>query len=332
MIHGIGMMKLNNKMLKNSLYLTATVLLLILVSNVYYPHNEEQQVESKQGSSTYGVDQSNHLEKFDLNCTLPTQTSIPRIIVHRVPITVEEAREFALTFTDMVSVSDVQEKSDKEYFIMSGSNALTICGKNNFLYTRLGTKPVMKEWSEEEIRQIADEFKDRLLDYLPESNVFVSFDRIGVSWRSMVEGKTIIRTVSVRYKLTVGDIRIVGNGADFSIEICNSTIYGFDVHLPFVSEEGVTVITVTPLEALDKITSRKTLVGEFAALNSSGEYAIESVIKEFKLMYYYDFLTEKEIEELQPVYYIYGVNIIKNKITGEISKEDKFIELISAIS
>jgi hypothetical protein len=325
------MTKSNKKMLKNSVYLITAVLLIILVSKVYYPHNEEQQVESRQGSSTHSVDQSNHVDKFDLNCTLPTQTSMPRIIVHRVPITVEEAREFALTFTDMVEAIDVQEKSDEEYFILRGSNALTICGKNNFLYTRLGTKPVMKEWSEEEIRQIADEFKDRLLDYMPESNVSVSFDRIGIGWKSMVEGKTIIRTVSVRYKLTVGDIRIIGNGADLSIEICNNTIYGFDVHLPFVSEEGVTVITVTPLEALDEITSRKTLVGELAALNSSGEYAIESVIKEFELMYYHDFLTDKEIEELQPVYYIYGVNIIKNKITGEI-KKDKFVELISAIS
>jgi hypothetical protein len=39
----------------------------------------------------------------------------------------------------------------------------------------------------------------------------------------------------------------------------------------------------------------------------------------------------REIEGHQPVYYICGVNIIKNKITGEI-KEDKFVELISAVS
>jgi len=312
-------------------YLSTIVITTILLIGIIVTYSGQQIISNETTSFTnpYTYSIENTVGYSDttttVNCELPSITKLTSYKTCEIPITKNEAYLFASTFSD-INTNNTRLLDSGEIHIQDSDQSFTIKGKNHILYTKLNENPVMKDWNDVQLISVANKQLNEIHEFLPDSIVEMEVSEIKESWGSI--SRNITHTVRVTYSLSVNGIELIGNGADFYFDICNDTIYSYEIHYPVLVEAGVLSVDVSPEEAVYLI-DKSDIENNLIKAQKQNEYTVETEINNVELRYYYNFLTN-ENGYLELWYYIEGTHNIyddKHQIVDSVN----FSEYISSI-
>ena len=305
-------------------FIVYMVLVIMIVGSVYLIMNTEN-ISYVDKDYYFSYNLPSNIELV-LNCTLPNLRVVTNYKVKEAPITEDEVKQFGLQFTT-INTNNIDKYDEKEYSIIDSGELLTMRGKNHILYTKTGKKRVLGNWTEEGLIMLAEDYKERIMEWLPDSIIDVKFDKIKSGVISISEGVKTIRSLRVRYSLWIDGYEIFGNGAELYFEICSDEVHSFEAHYPVLYQAGKIPITITPQGAINQFLKKLKNPGYSGKGFPKG--TIKTVIQNVELKYHYNFLSDTDIHP-RPVYYIEGNHVITND-EGSIECKD-FIDYIYATS
>jgi len=228
-----------------------------------------------------------------MNCELPsTLEYVPRLKVERIPITNSTAETIAVNAFGFDDIEKMEKKRTGSLAVVEGNKRLYFYGLNDIYYQTLGDKTVVEDWSEPEIRAIADEFLENLYNYwqVP-TEAHIEFDTIRPSSVTVHEnGTRVVNKIGARYSVNVAGIKLYGPGADFGLSIADGQVYDVELHIPSVFIEEYTALPLSPQEALDRFLVGNYSIEElgfttlYGAIPREGQLTIEKV----ELVYFID--------------------------------------------
>jgi hypothetical protein len=226
-----------------------------------------------------------------LNCSLPrVPEEAPVLRVHKIPMNQSVAVEIATNVFGFEDVDDVEGLVKGGLTVKSDEKELEFFSLYDIFYNEIGNRYTIREWSENETLEIANELLQRLYDYWGTSELIeTSLHRVGPSSISISGGLTTIHEISVFFHQTVNGIELWGPGADFGVGIADDRVVGVELHRPVLTIEGYTEIKVSPIEAIKRAMSGESAMHElgFDILSST---ARNLTISDIRLLYYTDFL------------------------------------------
>ena len=214
--------------------------------------------------------------------------------------------------------------------VVEGNKRLYFYGLNDIYYHTLGDKTVVEDWSEPEIRSIADEFLENLYNYwrVP-TEAHIEFNAIRPCyWTVHEDGTTDVNKIGARYNVKIGDIKLYGPGADFSLSIANGIVYDVELHIPSVFVEVYTDLPFSPQEALERFLIGNYSIEElgfwplYGAIPREGQLTIERV----ELVYFIDHHRDPP-QTYPPLCYKISGTIVGQDLEGMIRRID-FHELM----
>ena len=273
------------------------------------------------------------LSRLDLtmNCTLPsTLEYVPRLKIERIPITNSTAETIAVNAFNFSDIEKI-EKRTGSLAVVEGNKRLYFYGLNDIFYQTLGDKTVVEDWSEPEIRAIADEFLENLYNYwqVP-TEAHIEFDTIRPSYVTVHEdGTEDVNKIGARYRVKVASIKLYGPGADFSLSIADGNVYDVELHLPSVFIEEYTDLPLSPQEAVDRFLAGNYSIEVlgfttlYGAIPREGQLTIEKV----ELVYFIDHHSDPP-QTYPPLCYMISGTIIGPAPFGDEIIRIDFHELI----
>ena len=234
---------------------------------------------------------SNYLENVTviINCTLPKAYFMNTYSVQQVPITEAEAKSFVSLFSPADSYH-IDQVFPSEFLIRVEGQTFDFIGKNHILGFR-NIDTFVGDWDEEEVLELAEEYKDKIMGTFPKSPVQVKFDCFQVGSSSTSHGVTRINTIRAKYSLWVDGYEIIGNGADFCFDIADDMVQGFEVHYPKLVKDKTIKAPSFSVETLAQLKSKFRVSGVLDKLDNAEDYSVSMVVNDVDLNYYYDFLS-----------------------------------------
>ncbi len=274
------------------------------------------------------------LSKLNLTmkCDLPSALEyVPRLKIERTPITNRVAEEIALNAFNFSDIEKIEITSMGNLAVVEGNKRLDFFGLNDIYYQTLGDKTVVEEWSEPEIRAIADEFLENLYNYwqVP-TEAHIEFDTIKPSSVTVYQdGTEDVRKIGAKYSVKMADIKLYGPGADFGLSIADGKVYDVELHIPSIFVEEYTDLPLSPQEALDRFLAGNYSIEElgfwplYGPIPREGQLTVEKV----ELVYFIDYLSDPPQTYPPLCYMISGAIIGPAPFGDEIIRID-FNELI----
>jgi hypothetical protein len=149
-------------MIKNASKIATIVLLIAISFGVIYSPSNVQKEELPMLASPLG-----DLENYELvvNCDLEkTYDPVTMAWIHKVPLEQEDAIKLAECFGLSNPESVQLSESTNLLRIRQGDFEVTFYDKNNILYREKGIEPVVKDYSDEKMIEIANDFLNRILE------------------------------------------------------------------------------------------------------------------------------------------------------------------------
>lgn len=265
------------------------------------------------------------LSNFNLTieCDFPkVPETAPKLRVEKIPISEEQAELIAKNVFGFEKIDEIEEIKESPWeglIIREDNRELMFFGLTDFFYDELHTEFVVVEWSDEDVKAIADELLAELDEYWQfPTEVEVAFRGVyPAAISTYSDGREEINMIGVIYEPKVSGISLYGPGADFCIGIAEGKVIEAELHKKAVTIVGNVSITVSPKEAIDKLLSGKSAQ---RALGFETLYGLlpkegEVIIKRIELVYFADVWYKSTINYLPLVYRIDG------KIIGPIEGE-----------
>lgn len=279
---------------------------------VYEPKETNNNLPSLAGSI-------GNLKEYELvlDCDLEKveqEVTIARI--RRVPLREDEAISVAKSF-GLDDPETIELSEDNTLRIGQGNKNMKFYDQNNILYREQDIKPVVEEYSEENMIQIADRFLDKILaTWDIESQVNINVEKVAPCWTSTTvylnnTEQTVTRAVGVFYSLELGGVKLAGAGSDFTVIIAEDRVIGADLHIPSVFEGGKKELTVTPLDAIENMIARESSKYE----SQYGPDEPDSgtlIIDNIEPVHYWHH--KDEMPKQLPVYYMITGKVIKDSL------------------
>lgn len=263
-----------------------------------------------------------------VNCSLTMITDSPSLVkISYPPVDNNTATEIGKTAFGLSEVVVVKRIPWDGILLRQQNKEIEFFGINRIYYNEEYTNPVIEEWNEKDVLDVAEKFLSELNYYWEyESQVTAELSSIKPACITIEidpetnEETEIIRAIGVNYQLNVDGIDLMGPGADFSIWVANNRVISAEIHKPAITKTEATVKVKSPEEALDDF-----LTGKGKPANLGFESLYPPIAKEgtctiysVKLGYYVDF--SREYPESAPLLY---------KIAGSLSYKDDEGEDIS---
>jgi len=258
--------------------------------------------------------------KLVLDCDIEkVEQEVTMAWIHRVPLQKDKAisiaKSFGLNNPDTIELND-----DNTLRIRQGNKEIKFYDQNNILYREKNIKPVVEEYSEENMIQIANKFIGEVLtEWVIDSDVNIKVEKVAPYWTSTTvylnnTEKTVTRAIGVVYSLELNGVKLAGAGSDFTVVIAEDRVIIADLHIPSVYKGGIKELTITPLNAIENMVARESARYESypnAEKNDTGTLIIESIEPA------YHWHHKDEMPEQLPVFYRIKVKVIKNAVDGE---------------
>ena len=267
-----------------------------------------------------------------MNCDLPpTLEYVPWLKMERIPITNSKAEEIALNAFNFSDIEKIETTNMGSLAVVEGNKRLYFYGLNDVFYLTLGDKTIVEEWSEPEIRTIADEFLKNLYNYwrVP-TEAHIEFNAIRPCyWTVHEDGTRDVNKIGARYNVKIGDISLYGPGADFGLSIANGIVYDVELHIPSVFIEEYTDLPLSPQEALDRFLAGNYSIEVlgfttlYGAIPREGQLTIEKV----ELVYFINHHSDPP-QTYPPLCYMISGTIIGPDPVGDEIISRGFHELI----
>jgi hypothetical protein len=261
-----------------------------------------------------------------MKCDLPSALEyVPRLKIERIPITNRVAEEIALNAFNFSDIEKIEITSMGNLAVIEGNKRLDFFGLNDIYYQTQGDKTIVKEWSEPEIRAIADEFLENLYNYwqVP-TEAHIEFDTIKPSSVTVHgDGIEVVRKIGAKYSVKMADIKLYGPGADFGLSIADGKVYDVELHIPSIFVEEYTDLPLSPQEALDRFLAGNYSIEElgfwplYGPIPREGQLTVEKV----ELVYFIDYLSDPP-QTYPPLCYM-----ISGAIIGPAPFEDEIIRI-----
>ena len=295
------------------------------------PNIQPYEYTSSKGTTVSGPLGDLSRLNLTMNCTLPsTLEYVPRLKIERIPITNSTAETIAVNAFNFSEIEKI-EKRTGSLAVVEGNKRLYFYGLNDIYYQTLSDKTVVEDWSEPEIRAIADEFLENLYNYwqVP-TEAHIEFDTIRPSYVTVHEdGTEDVNKIGARYSVNVAGIKLYGPGADFGLSIADGRVYDVELHLPSVFIEEYTDLPLSPQEALDRFLTGNYSIevlgftALYGAIPREGQLTIEKV----ELVYFIDHHSDPPQTYPPLCYMISGTIIGPDPFEDEVFSID-FHELI----
>ena len=268
------------------------------------------------------------LSKFSLSLKsdLPIMPEhVPRLKVERVPISNGTAETIAINAFNFTHIEKIEKKRTGSLAIIEGTKRLYFYGLNDIFYQTLNDTTIVNEWSDIEIKTIADDFFVKLYKYwrVP-TEVKIEFNTIKPCYITVYDdGTKVVNKIGATYNVKLGDINLYGPGADFSLSIANGKVYDVELHIPSVSIKEYVDVSLSPQEAVNRFITGTYSTHELGYTELYGPVPKEGqvIIENVELVYYVDHHSDPPQTYLPLVYKISG------NITVISPYEDKIISI-----
>lgn len=316
--------------MKQKLYvITIISFLVLIVSASTYSDPEELITTRPQKMSVLG-----NLKEYDIqiNCEISEKPIIiPVAYYDECSLKIDETDEIAKVFG--LNNPQIFANDPDKYEIYQGNKYLRFRDHSNLNYRIRDFEPVIETYSEENMIEIAESFKEHLLEQwkIP-TDVKLSLGHVAPCWTTTIiriqdNSKTeIIRTIGVFYELTVNGVDVAGPGADFTIKIANDEVIGGDLHMPSIMKGGSVKLSVTPSEAFNKMIERESRRAE---KEPDEPKTGTLIIDKLEPVYYVNVGSNSNPSKL-PIFYRISGTIIKDIEGNQVS--EKFTSYEIAIS
>jgi len=290
-------------------------LIVLIIGSVFMYEPKVHEINLPHLSSSIG-NLKNY--KLVLDCDIEkVEQEVTMAWIHRVPLQKDKATSIAKSFG--LNNPDTIELSDNNTLrIRQGSKEIKFYDQNNILYREKNIEPVIGEYSEENMIQIANKFIGEVLArWVIDSDVNIKVDKVAPYWTSTVylnnTEKTVTRGIGVLYSLELNGVKLAGAGSDFTVVIAEDRVISADLHIPSVHKGEIKELTVTPFNAIKNMVARESDKYESypnAEKNDRGTLIIESI----EPVYYWHH--KDEMPRQLPVYYRIKGKVIKNADVG----------------
>lgn len=267
-----------------------------------------------------------------VNCDLPsTLEYVPRLKIERIPVTNGTAEEIALNAFNFSDIDKIEITSMGSLAVIEGNKRLYFYGLNDIYYLTLKDKTVVEEWSEPEIRTIADEFLENLYNYwqVP-TEAHIEFNTIRPCYVTIhQDGTEDINKIGAFYSVKIAGIKLYGPGADFGLSIADGQVIDVELHIPSLFIEEYTDLPLSPQEALERFLAGNYSIEELGFTNIYGAIPREGqlTIERMELVYFIDHHADPPQTYPPLCYMISGTIIGPDPLEDEIKRID-FHELI----
>ena len=321
------------KPINTALIIVSVILVTTIAGSLYISNLSADQtppIVRTKTASTYG-----NLASYTLtfNYTIEkTPASTPILVQTNQPISDSLAEEIAVNVFGMTHAEIIDGGIPGGTWVKDSTKLLQFYGLNTIFYAEDRLNPIVQDWDSAEIQEISDKVLDALSDYWKfETAAGLRLVRIGPFWeRTMVsENGTItnveVKSIGVIYRSSVNGIDIVGNGADFSLEIAEGRVIGVELRMPIVQVTGQQTIDVTPEEAVANFINGWSAAKDLGVASKTGlipeegECVIDSVKLVYLAKWSYNTLNEPQMPLL---YKITGKLIYTDPIDGSIVTQE----------
>ena len=286
------------------------VTLIVLGSNVSLfdtPNIENdipniESLGSSSGASGYSL---------TVNCEIsgmPKYASLLRL--EKNPITNTTATTLAFKAFNFPKIDEYRKKPADCLVLTYDNNFLEFFGLSDIYLDKVNYTSVVSEWSENEIKSIADKFINNLGIYWDlDTPIEVRFNKIA-PYRITIHGNgsTTIRSIGVWYSLYANDIILKGPGSDYYLVIADNKVIEAELHKPIISIERDVEIKISPEAAIETLITGRFGDDNFkypklyGPLPKTGQIIIDNL----ELVYFVDFLSLEPQTYLQLAYNIQG--------------------------
>lgn len=306
------------KIKKDSPKLIILLSIIVLVSIIFYSAKPKSgSVPRNQKTSDVPLPESlgplGDLSKLNLTleCDLVSIPKYaPQLKVERISISNDTAEEIALNAFNFTKIEQIKKMRSGKLAVIEGTKRLYFYGLNDVYYQTLNDTTVVNKWTDLEIKSIADNFFDNLLEYwnVPtEADIILNTIK-PCSTTFYDDGTQIINQIGVIYDVKVNGIKLCGPGADFWVAIAHNKVYDVELHIPSVSVEKYIEITLSPQEAVNRFISGRYSTEElgFSPIYGPIPKEGELIIKKVELSYFVDHRSDPPQTYLPLVYIIAG--------------------------
>lgn len=327
------------KIIKDRTKFIILISIIVLVSIIFYAARPKSgSVPRNQNTSDEPLPVSlgplGDLSKLNLTleCDLPsTPEYVPRLKVERISISNDTAEEIALNAFNFTKIEQIKKMRSGKLAVIEGTKRLYFYGLNDIYYQTLNDTTVVNEWTDAEIKSIADDFFDNLFEYwsVPTEADIELITIKPCCTTSYDDGTQIINQIGAIYNLKVNGIKLCGPGADFWVAIADNKVYDVELHMPSVSVEKYVEITSSPREAVNRFISGRYSTEElgFTPLYGPVPREGELIIKKIELSYFVDHRSDPPQTYLPLVYRIVGEIVGPDPFEAEITTME-FDELV----
>ncbi|MBD3205970.1 hypothetical protein GF319_06460 [Candidatus Bathyarchaeota archaeon] len=308
---------------KTIVIITSILLLATTIFGVYHFLQKPKDTGFIILSSKVESDRVTYIQKCDFPESLDELSSLSFTTINASE---SDMRYIANNFADMSIIKEIVPLENGETHLEGASSLMRLKGKNNFLSISLTKDSLHNIWNETQTILKADQIKDELLSYLPETQCEVYLMGVFLGSETIENNASVIHTVNVKYGFTYEGIPVTGNGGILSIGLCNGRLIEIEAHIPYLEAKSKVAI-ITPEKALNRFLEQKK-VSEYL-LNAYGtDTDIEITIDSFQLVYYYNFL-ESWTGDMAIYYKISGKEKVLSS-SGELLYSRNYVEMITA--
>jgi hypothetical protein len=306
---------------------TSIFLALIICGSIYtiqLDANDQVLLPKTKSMSVYG-----NLTQYTLiyNCTtyMPPSTALTLSQANQ-PISDELAKEIAIKVFNMPNAEIIDGGIPGGIWVKDSAKILQFYGVNTILFGEDKIDPVIQTWDSQNILNTVEKLINSLNTYWKfETMANLRMTYIGPFWQrtTLSENGTIenveIKSIGVFYRSSVEGIDIVGNGADFSLEVAEGRVISAELRMPIVQSTGRQAVTITPQEAVQYFyngwSDAKTLgvSQKTGIIPKTGMCVIDNVKLVYLAKWSYRSLNESQ---LPLVYMITGKLIYTDPVTG----------------
>lgn len=219
---------------------------------------------------------------YTMNCSIPfTPSRVPAIWLNITYASEEEA----LHLLDELTGLEPKEVSVNNYEV----RIKTVKGRfradavNYFTFYRSSSEPQNMNHDLNRIKEIADEFKDKVVSLLPDTEMRLKrMPIVEGSTSTGSDGEKKIHTYKVSYYGYYKEVKV--RQARIHLSICNDEVFEFSVHLPQAWDLGYFIPVYGPEYALDRFMSDDVDTRDYSIRMPSAEDSIRS-IDDFELAY-----------------------------------------------
>lgn len=201
------------------------------------------------------------LFNVSLTCDLPVfPSTLKKVIVKEVPINNSYAEKIARDVFGFEKVDEFKKMPFDGLMLTYDNKRLEFFGLTDISYYELDSHTVVRNWSEEECLQIADDLLCKLEQYQKyptEVKVSSTPNVAPYEKTTSPDGTVTVNTVGVFYKTTVNDLRIAGPGIHYLVEIADGRVVAARLVKKAMEYDKTTLTIKTPEKILNEFTRGK---------------------------------------------------------------------------